>query len=191
HARGRLEGPRRSVAGTRVSRHGFGNDASQAREVNDPGHLPGIAERPGCHENRVLQTQTIEGNGEINHKRVTTEYTEQTEKRPKRKMQRKRKNGIETTGGLSGSFFSLTLFFCSSSVLFPCIPCIPWLPFFMALPGRCSLPGRTRRSRAADAILPARSYRHGPPARRPCASGPSADPLSIAHRPAPRARCCP
>src|SRR5437870_2667121 len=56
-------------------------------------------------------------------KQTTTEYTEDTEKRQRRKKL-SRRGRIKMPPCRYPLFF--TLFF--SSVFFPCIPCIPWLP---------------------------------------------------------------
>src|SRR5262249_5958572 len=67
HARGRLDGARRGVAGARLAGDGLGDDAAQAREVEGAGHLTGVAEGARGDEDGVGEAQPAEGDGEVGH----------------------------------------------------------------------------------------------------------------------------
>jgi hypothetical protein len=69
HAGRRFDGARRRVADARLARHGLGDDAAQAGEIDGAGHLAGVAEGARGNEDRVLQMQAAERDGEVGHVR--------------------------------------------------------------------------------------------------------------------------
>src|SRR5262245_65009998 len=67
HARGGFEGSRRRIADAGLARHRLRNDAAELGEIHDACHLARIAKCAGRDENRVLETETAECDGEVEH----------------------------------------------------------------------------------------------------------------------------
>src|SRR4029079_1344292 len=71
-AAGGLDGPRRRVADPRLGGDGLGDDAAEFGEVDEAGHLAGVAERAAGDQAGVAEGQPAEGDGEVGHKRILT-----------------------------------------------------------------------------------------------------------------------
>src|SRR5262245_15437783 len=67
HARGRLDGARRGVAGARLPRDGLGDDAAELAEIDRAGHCAGVAEGARGDEDGVAQLEAAEGDGQVSH----------------------------------------------------------------------------------------------------------------------------
>ncbi len=65
HAGGRLDGSPGCIAGPGLGRDRLGQDAAQAAEVHQAGHLPRVAERARGDQDRIGQSQPAQLYGQV------------------------------------------------------------------------------------------------------------------------------
>src|SRR6266478_569388 len=73
HARGCLDRSRGRVAGARLARDRFGDDAAKELEIDDLGHFAGVAKRARCNQNGIAQIQAAQGDRKIGHRECSVE----------------------------------------------------------------------------------------------------------------------
>ena len=70
HAAGRFDGSPGAIAVPRLAGDRLGQDPAQAGQIDQAGHLAGIAERARGHHDRVGEPQPAELDGEVDGRRV-------------------------------------------------------------------------------------------------------------------------